>query len=283
MPAQLHDYAQEELLYNHFMEPALRQALSFLPFPKTKGKLLDAGCGPGGLFPLLLEALGPSGTLVAVDCSAPHLKVAEDLICSQAFRERIQLTHVDLESALPYPDSSFDGVWSADVITPDDFADIPSVVSELSRMTKPGGFLALFYGNWLRQQLLPGHSRLEHLISVAKEFTYARDRAWEGDNHPECAQRWLREAGCQSTTLQLLPVSYHQPLPAHVHQFLAHYSLGTFYDQAIQEFGARIGLGASDIALWRKLSNPESADFILDHPDYVCLQVGLLAMGQKPP
>jgi hypothetical protein len=109
---------------------------------------------------------------------------------------------------------------------------------------------------------------------VAKEFTYARDRAWEGDNHPECAQRWLREAGCQSTTLQLLPVSYHQPLPAHVHQFLAHYSLGTFYDQAIQEFGARIGLGASDIALWRKLSNPESADFILDHPDYSISRLG---------
>jgi ubiquinone/menaquinone biosynthesis C-methylase UbiE len=70
VPAQLRDYAEEELLYNRFMEPALRQALSFLPFPKTNGKLLDTGCGPGGLFPLLLGALGPSGTLVAVDCSA---------------------------------------------------------------------------------------------------------------------------------------------------------------------------------------------------------------------
>ena len=57
MPTQLHDYAEEELLYNRFMEPALRQALSFLPFPKTNGKLLDAGCGPGGLFPLLLARL----------------------------------------------------------------------------------------------------------------------------------------------------------------------------------------------------------------------------------
>ena len=49
--------------------------------------------------------------------------------------------------------------------------------------------------------------------------------------------------------LRMLPVSYHQPLPAHVHEFLAHYSPGTFYDKAIQEFGARVGLDASDLAL----------------------------------
>lgn len=282
MPGQqLHDYAEEEILYNRFMEPALRQALSFLSFPKTDGTVLDAGCGPGGLFPLLLEALDPSGALVAIDRSTPHLRLAEKLVASQALQERVQLAHVDLESTLPYPDGSFDGVWSADVITPDDFADIPSVISELFRVLKPGGFLALFYGNWLRQQLLPGHSRLEHLISIAKEFAYARDRAWGGHNHPECAERWLREAGCQSTMLRLVPVSYHQPLPPHVHRFLADYSLGTFYDKAIQEFGARVGLDASDLALWRRLSDPASQDFILNQPDYVCVQVGMLAVSQK--
>jgi SAM-dependent methyltransferase len=283
MPGQqLHDYAEEEFLYNRFMEPALRQALSFLSFPKTNGRVLDAGCGPGGLFTLLLEALGPSGALVAIDRSTPHLEVAKKLTISQALVERVQLVQVDLESTLPYPDDSFDDVWSADVITPDDFADIPSVVSELFRVVKPGGSLFLFYGNWLRQQLLPGHSRLEHLISIAKEFAYARDRAWEGHDHPECAERWLREAGCQSIVLRLLPVSYHQPLPPHVYRFLADRSLGTFYQKAIQEFGARVGLDASDLALWRRLSDPQSPDFILNQPDYVCVQVAMLVVGQKP-
>jgi SAM-dependent methyltransferase len=171
MPAQqLHDYSEEELLYSRFMEPALRQAMSFLSFPKTNARVLDAGCGPGGLFALLLEALGPRGALVALDRSTPHLEVAKKLTASQALEQRVHLAQVDLESTLPYPDGSFDGIWSADVITPDDFADIPRVVSELFRVLKPGGSLFLFYGNWLRQQLLPGHSRLEHLISIAKEF-----------------------------------------------------------------------------------------------------------------
>jgi hypothetical protein len=76
---QLHDYSEEEFLYNRFMEPALRQAM-ILSFPKTNARVLDEGCGPGGLFALLLEALGPSGALVAIDRSTPHLEVAKKLI-----------------------------------------------------------------------------------------------------------------------------------------------------------------------------------------------------------
>jgi predicted RNA methylase len=87
MPGQqLHDYSEEELLYNRFMEPALLQAMSLLSFPKTNATVLDAGCGPGGLFALLLEALGPSGVLVAIDCSTPHLEVAKKLITSHRLR-----------------------------------------------------------------------------------------------------------------------------------------------------------------------------------------------------
>ena len=90
---------------------------------------------------------------VAIDHSTPHLEVAKKLTTSQALAERVDLAQADLESTLPYPDGSFDDVWSADVITPDDFADIPSVVSELFRVLKPRGSLSLFYGNWLQQQL----------------------------------------------------------------------------------------------------------------------------------
>jgi ubiquinone/menaquinone biosynthesis C-methylase UbiE len=235
-----------------------------------------------GLFPLLLDTVGLKGTLVAVDRSTPHLKIAQKLIITESFQERVYLAGVDLKSALPFSDDSFDGVWSADVITPDDFADIPSVVAELVRVLKPGGCLALFYGNWLRQQLLPGHSRLEHLISLAKEFTYARERTWGGQNHPECAALWLQKAGCTSTLLRFFTVYYNQPLPTHVYRFLADYSLGTFYDKAIEEFGAQVGLDASDIALWRRLSDPAGPEFILNRPDYTCVQVAMLAVGYKP-
>ena len=61
----------------------------------------------------------------------------------------------------------------------------------------------------------------------------------------------------------------HQPLPAHVHEFLAHYSPGTFYDKAIQEFGARVGLDASDLALRQfliRLRNAKRQPALHHHP-----------------
>lgn len=61
----------------------------------------------------------------------------------------------------------------------------------------------------------------------------------------------------------------HQPLPAHVHEFLAHYSPGTFYDKAIQEFGARVGLDASDLALRQflvRLRNAKRQPALYHHP-----------------
>ena len=62
------------------------------------------------LFPLLLEALGPSGNLVAIDRSLPHLRVAEEFVASRGLLKRVRLAQVDLEATLPYPDDSFDGV-----------------------------------------------------------------------------------------------------------------------------------------------------------------------------
>jgi hypothetical protein len=50
---QLHDYAEEELLYNRFMESALLGALSNLSPPNIESIVLDAGCGPGA-FPSIV-------------------------------------------------------------------------------------------------------------------------------------------------------------------------------------------------------------------------------------
>lgn len=279
---QLHDYVESELLYNRYLEPGLREALTFLPLPKTGVTVVDAGCGPGGLFSLLLDTLGSEVEIVGIDCSIPHLETAAKCIASNSLQESVELARADLASPLPFPDGCFDGVWSSDVITPDDFANIPNVVAEFFRVLKAGGFLALFYGNWLRQQLLPGYSRLEHRIGIAREFTFARERTWEGHNHPECAERWLLEAGFESTMLRLIPVSYRHPLPPDIRRYLSDYSLGTFYELAIREFGAHAGFNAADLDLWSRLSDPASPEFILDRPDYFCSQVAMLAVGRKP-
>lgn len=50
MPANDADYADTEYLFNHLMEPALARALASRN-SWAGWRVLDAGCGPGGVLP----------------------------------------------------------------------------------------------------------------------------------------------------------------------------------------------------------------------------------------
>jgi SAM-dependent methyltransferase len=51
-----------------FMKPLRRKAVQLLQL-KPGDRVLDAGCGPGGSFPYLVDAVGPPGEVVGVEIS----------------------------------------------------------------------------------------------------------------------------------------------------------------------------------------------------------------------
>jgi SAM-dependent methyltransferase len=101
-------------------------------------KVLDAACGTGNL---AVIAAGRG-------CHTSGLDIASNLIAQARERVRWEDFHIDYTEgdveAMPYPDASFDAVVSMYGVM---FAPRPDrVVSELLRVTKPGGFIAL--ANW---------------------------------------------------------------------------------------------------------------------------------------
>jgi ubiquinone/menaquinone biosynthesis C-methylase UbiE len=101
-------------------------------------KVLDAACGTGNLAVIAARA----------GCQTSGLDIAANLI-AQA-RERAHQEHLNIEytegdaEAMPYPDDTFDVVVSMYGVM---FAPRPErVVTELQRVTKPGGLIAL--ANW---------------------------------------------------------------------------------------------------------------------------------------
>jgi arsenite methyltransferase len=275
------DYADSEYLYNAVMAPALIAAIADLGL-RPGWRVLDAGCGPGGTLPLLHAAVAPGGSMLGLDYSAPHVERARALMRERGLSDAVAIEIADLRQDLPVELESCDAVWIADVLYPDTVGDPEPVVARLVRTLKPGGLLAIFYGNWLRPMCLPGYARIEHLICAARETAYARERPWQGAPHPERALGWLQRAGLTSCAIQVLPVVYRHPLPAEVRRYITDAILGGHYVRAVVAAGNDAGMTAEDLDLWRCLADPESPDFLLDQPDYCCAFTPLLAVGRHP-
>jgi SAM-dependent methyltransferase len=121
--------------YEHFMGRwSRRLANPFLAFAAIQpgDRVLDVGCGTG----VLTFALAQRGAkAVGIDASEPYLASARRL------RSHTDITYElgDVRH-MPYPDASFDACVSTLVL--DIIPEFEQVVSEMRRVTRPGGVVA---------------------------------------------------------------------------------------------------------------------------------------------
>ncbi|HEX3455858.1 MAG TPA: class I SAM-dependent methyltransferase [Gaiellaceae bacterium] len=129
------------------------------------GAALDLGCGTGFYLPLL-HALGWTPT--GVDLSADQLEFAQ-----QRAGDIAVLIHADATD-LPFPDESFDLVFSA--FTHTDIDAFAAAVSEASRVLRPG---ARFVYLGLHPCFVGPHTRFANGLGVpALQTGYAKSRRY---------------------------------------------------------------------------------------------------------
>lgn len=121
---------EDNMWYFHALNQ--RMIIPLSPWRGKTAKLLDAGCGTGGLI-RALHKHEPLWSITGLDFSP--------LACSLA-RER---TGVDIVEGsitdLPFPDQSFDILTSADVIS--QVADASVALCEFARVLRPGGVVVI--------------------------------------------------------------------------------------------------------------------------------------------
>jgi len=107
-----------------------------IDFAALEGRdVLEVGCGPGVHARLLA---GAGARLTALDLTATAARTTACRLARHGLRGHV--LHADGE-ALPFPDRSFDFVWSWGVVQHS--ADSTALVREMTRVLRPGGRVSL--------------------------------------------------------------------------------------------------------------------------------------------
>jgi len=118
---------------------------------RAGGMVIDVGCGTGRALPPLRQAVGPAGAVIAVDLTPEMLGQAHPA----SLEASAALVLADARS-LPFADSSADAIFAAGLIN--HLPDTEAGLSELARVTRPGGLLVLFHPSG-RAALAARHGR----------------------------------------------------------------------------------------------------------------------------
>jgi len=132
--------------------------------------VLDVGCGTGVL---LLEAekrVGTEGSLVGIDVEPAMIEQSRKRAGKAGSRATFAVASVD---HIPYPDNTFDVVFSTLMYHHLTETQRSAALVELERLIKPGGRLVVVDINPTRRGIvtsLPGHNRLEQEDYVRSEI-----------------------------------------------------------------------------------------------------------------
>ena len=193
---------------------------------RLNSSVLELGCGSGGYALHLAEKVGCR--LVGLDINAPGVRNANQLALARGLASQARFEQCDVSETLPFDDSTFDAVFSNDVLC--HIPGRPKVLGEMFRILKPGGRMlfsdALVVGGMLSHEEISTRSSIgfyvysppgenERLIEragfrqiratdttesaarIAKQWHQARERrkqelvAMEGDVNFEGLQRFL--------------------------------------------------------------------------------------------
>jgi arsenite methyltransferase len=191
----------------------VREALAASPGER----ILDAGCGPGFYCAELSEEVGPSGSVVGVDSSAPMLALARGRLSG---RDNVELLEGDA-LALPVEAGSFDAALCVQVL--EYVADTAAGLAELHRALRPGGRVLVWDVDWATLSVHSEDPDLTERVLVAWDEHLAHPSL------PRTLASRLRAAGFEEVRMQAHafattefdPDSYGVALTAIIESFVA--------------------------------------------------------------
>ena len=154
------------------------KALAFCKSLPESPDILDIGCGTGAQ--TLVLASATDGHITATDLIAQFLDQLNKTIKEQNLENRIETIEADMND-LPFPDSSFDLVWSEGAAY---IMGFDNALTQWKRLVKPGGYLVATEASWFKPNPPPELKKFWQenypaIRSVEDNLAAARKLDWE--------------------------------------------------------------------------------------------------------
>ena len=154
----------DDRFYNPEMRERLPQLVSLFQLQKG-AKILDVGAGTGGIVPYLLEAIGPEGSIWAVDYAEEMVKIGRKKFLEES---RVIFEVASVED-LPYKDRFFDQIVCFGAFP--HFEDKGKALEEMNRVLKARGILIIAHA--LSSVALRSHH--QNCAPVSRDFLPEED------------------------------------------------------------------------------------------------------------
>ncbi len=234
--------------------------------------VLDAGCGNGVFLPKLAELVGPSGRITANDLAPEHVA---DLTTRLRLSPLACHVTVDIGNvvSLSYEADSFDGVWCGAVTQYLSDDELRTMLSEMYRVTRPGGWIAI-------KDFSPGHNEF-HPIQLA--LLWRLYQALEpvavqvaGLMRVRALRRWIESSGFVDVRQHTHLVERWAPLSPADHAWISSFI------EFIAGQAQNVELSAEDQTTWNALADSRSPQHPINQPDFYWCEGHVVAVGQKP-
>lgn len=157
-------------------------------------KVLDAGCGTGLLVHGMSSTIGSEGRIVGVDFSEDMLELARNRCADM---DNIELQQGSI-TQLPFADNSFDAASCIQTLLYVD--QVETALSELYRVLKPGGRVAIIETDW-RGVVLNSPDQL-----MTRKVLDAWDAAVSSPNLPVKLIPMLKKLNFKAIKTEAIPV-----------------------------------------------------------------------------
>jgi len=225
---------------------------------------IDVGCGPLGILDLLAERTGAGAEVIGLERDPNMLEFGHELMAERKL-DSVRLIQGDARHT-GLPDSSFDLAHARLLLV--NVPEPDGVVSELARITRPGGWVASEEVDWISWVCDPIHPAWARLIDINADIW--RKRGMDV-NVGRRLPRMLKEAG-------LTDIQFRAHAPVFGHGDSYQYLLLAFSEINREEM---IATGYTTAAEYNELTSSLRAH-LEDEGTFVTWSMFYQAWGRKP-